>query len=248
MNITDLLLTIENVRGSYKKFREGYAVPGVTFPTHYGYIQGYKSEDGKDLDVYLGNGDLHGYIKMERPTFPDGVETKTFVYTSEEELLAIEEAYKPVIVEIKQMEESEFMDYIQNFKSNTNGDLIYTNLLSENHEKLIEFYTNVVGLQPVAPDEDPAKEKWYGYKTGKAGFAIEPMSNRDKYQFEYKKGNPTLIQLKVDTFEALTAWTERLEAADVVIGQRMRESSYGIFTTFVDPDGNVIELLHVPSN
>lgn len=244
MKISDLRITIENVRGSYKKFREGYPVAGVTFPTHYGFIQGYRSEDGKDLDVYLGNGQLHGYIKMKRPTFPDGVETKTFVYTSEAELNAIEKAYEPVIVEIKQIEESKFITFIEQFKADTNGELVYTNVLSPDHASLIDFYTNVVGLDPVNPDEDPAKEKWYGFKTGDVGFAIEPLSNRDKYEFEYQKGNPVLIQFKAESIEALTEWTERLEAKDVVIGQRIMEKSYGIVTTFVDPDGNVIELLY----
>lgn len=121
---------------------------------------------------------------------------------------------------------------------------MYTNLLSADHERLIQFYTEVVGLEPLSPDEDPAKEKWYGFKTGKAGFAIEPMSNRDKYQFDYQKGNPVLIQFKAETLEELTEWTKRLEAAEVPIGQRIMEKSYGIVTTFVDPDGNVIELLY----
>jgi hypothetical protein len=115
MKITDLIIVIENIKGSYKKFRAGYAVPGVTFPTHYGYIQGYASEDKHDLDVFLGNGSLCGYIKMERPTFPDGVETKTFIHISEQELEAIKEAYKPVVVEVKTLEEKIFLEFIKKF-------------------------------------------------------------------------------------------------------------------------------------
>lgn len=123
-------------------------------------------------------------------------------------------------------------------------DLIYVNLLSNNHEELIEFYTKVVGLDPVSHEENPAKAKWYGFDTGKVGFAIEPMSNRDKYEFEYKKDNPVLIQFKAESLEELTTWTERLEQAEVPIGQRIMQKSYGTVTTFVDPDGNVIELLY----
>jgi len=243
MKIFDLLLVIEKMRGSYKKFRAGYPVVGVTFPTHYGYIKGYVSEDGKDLDVYLGSGNLHGYIKMIRPTFPDGVETKTFVYCSQEELDAIEQAYKPVVVEIKAIDEDQFISFIEQFKKDV-PDLVYANLLSEKHEELISFYTNVVGLTPLQTNEDPATEKWYGFDTGFAQFAIEPMSNRDKYDFEYSRGNPVLIQFKADSLEHLKEWTKRLEKHGVVIGQKVMEKSYGTVTTFVDPDGNVIELLY----
>ncbi len=242
MKITDLLITIENIRGSYKKFRDGYAVPGVTFPTHYGYIQGYASEDGKDLDVFLGNGDGHGYIKMKRPSFPNGVETKMFINVTEDELGLIENAYEPVIVEIKKLEDEHFLELIETF-SRSKNDLVYTNLLSNDHESLIKFYTTVVGLNPLEPDADPKAEKWYGFDTGHTKFAIEPMSNRDKYDFDYDKGNPVLIQFKANNLEDLTKWTERLEKEGVTIGQRILKKSYGIVTTFVDPDGNVIELL-----
>jgi hypothetical protein len=44
MKILDLKIVIENLRGSYKKFAdslEEYPILGVTFPVHYGYIDGY---------------------------------------------------------------------------------------------------------------------------------------------------------------------------------------------------------------
>jgi len=127
-------------------------------------------------------------------------------------------------------------------------DLIYVNLLSKNHEKLISFYNDVVGLSPTEPDADPATEHWYGYDTGHTSFAIEPMSNRDSYDFDYEKGNPVLIQFKAQSLEHLTEWTERLEKAGVTIGQRIVKKEYGTFTTFVDPDGNVLEILYSDSH
>lgn len=246
MTLFDLQITVENVRGSYKKFSEGYPVPGVTFPTHYGFMQGYKSEDGHDLDVFLGDGDLHGYIKMKRPSFPDGVETKMCVFVSQGELVAINEAYAPVMIEVKLLNEDEFLQTIEQYhvkSDNKECDIPYVNLLSPDHESLIHFYTNVVGLNPIDAAADAKLEKWYGFETGHTTFAIEPLSNRDKYDFEYKKGNPILIQLKANNLEHLTKWTERLELHGVVVGQRVLEKSYGTVTTFVDPDGNVIELL-----
>ena len=123
-------------------------------------------------------------------------------------------------------------------------DLIYVNVLSKDHKKLIEFYTKVVGLNPSDDKADPASEHWYGFETDGAQFAIEPMSNRDKYNFEYAKGNPVLIQFKATSLDDLKQWTERLEKAGVTIGQRVMKKSYGTVTTFVDPDGNCIEILY----
>ena len=123
-------------------------------------------------------------------------------------------------------------------------NLIYVNVLSNNHERLIKFYNKVVGFKPLEPEADPSAEHWYGFDTGHTQFAIEPMSNRDKYDFEYDKGNPVLIQFKANSLEHLTEWTERLEKEGVNIGQRIMKKSYGTVTTFTDPDGNLIELLY----
>lgn len=85
-------------------------------------------------------------------------------------------------------------------------DLVGINLLSKNSEKLIEFYTKVVGLSPLDTTKNPATDTWYGFDTGNTPFAIEPMSNRDKYSTtsEYNKSNPTLIQFKANSLEELT--------------------------------------------
>ncbi len=125
-------------------------------------------------------------------------------------------------------------------------DLIYVNLLSKNSPKLIEFYAKVVGLGPLDDTKDPVTDTWYGFDTGNTPFAIEPMSNRDKYSttFEYNKSNPVLIQFKANSIEELTELTERLEKEGVNIGQRILKKSYGTVTTFTDPDGNLIEILY----
>ncbi|PIQ68341.1 MAG: hypothetical protein COV91_04660 [Candidatus Taylorbacteria bacterium CG11_big_fil_rev_8_21_14_0_20_46_11] len=125
-------------------------------------------------------------------------------------------------------------------------DLVYINLLSKNSEELIEFYTKVVGLNPLDDTKNPATDTWYGFDTGNTTFAIEPMSNRDKYSpnSKYNKSNPVLIQFKANSLEELTEWTERLEKEGVNIVQRILKRSYGTFTTFADPDGNLIEILY----
>lgn len=120
MKIEDLVIVIENLRGSYKKFAdtlEEYPVLGVTFPTHYGYIQGYIGEDRHDLDIFVGSGDLMGYIKMERDDVDGGIETKMFLKISEDELSEIEERYKPVLAGTQRFNsEQEFLEHIQQFK------------------------------------------------------------------------------------------------------------------------------------
>jgi hypothetical protein len=120
MKICDLEIVIENIRGSYKKFADTldeYPVLGVTFSTHYGFIKGYTGEDKHPLDIFLGKGDLIGYIRFKREDADGGLETKVFLHISEGELEKTLESYKPVIDEVKRIEsEEEFLDFIQSFR------------------------------------------------------------------------------------------------------------------------------------
>ena len=119
--------------------------------------------------------------------------------------------------------------------------LAYINLLSKDNKKLIDFYKDIVGLEPFNKSE---KGNWYGFNTGEVSFAIEPMSNRDKYSFTgYNENNPYLIQFKVDSMEELEEWTKDLENKGVNVEQKVLEKSYGTVTTFLDPDGNLVEIL-----
>lgn len=120
MNISDLQIVIENPSGSYKKFvdsPEEYPVLGVTYPTHYGYIIGYKSEDGHDLDVFIGNGELYGLMQVERDDTPNGVETKFFLGVSQEEINKIKSQFDPVIAKIDTFDQTEFLKKLTEFKS-----------------------------------------------------------------------------------------------------------------------------------
>lgn len=119
-SIQDLKIIIENPKGSYKKFAdslEEYPILGVTFPCDYGYIDGYIGEDEADLDVFVGSGNILGYITVRRDDVEGGLETKMFLHISENDLEEIKNQYGPVIDSVCMLSsEQEFMNYIQKFK------------------------------------------------------------------------------------------------------------------------------------
>ena len=97
-----LKIHIENPKGSYKSFGiendpiwKDYPLSGVTYPVDYGYIEGYQSEDGQDLDVFRGSGHLNGYIKVWRCDVP--IETKIAMNVTQEEWDEIIKTFEPVI-------------------------------------------------------------------------------------------------------------------------------------------------------
>ena len=109
-------IVIENPKGSYKSFEiEGdpvwkdYPLSGVTYPVDYGYVEGYKSEDGHDLDVFVGSGELKGYIKVWRCDVP--IETKFVLRVTKEEWEEIAKTFSPVIKEQALFESEE--DFIK---------------------------------------------------------------------------------------------------------------------------------------
>ncbi len=120
MTISDLELVIENPSGSYKKFADNldeYPILGVTYPTHYGYIKGYIGEDGHDLDVFIGNGDTYGTMKVRRDEIEGGLETKFFLGINIYELDKIKGQFDPVIEEIRTFDQGRFFQALQAYKS-----------------------------------------------------------------------------------------------------------------------------------
>ena len=96
------IFVIENKKGSYKSFAiendplwEGYPLSGVTYPVDYGRIEGYRSEDGEDLDVFVGSGSLNGYIRIWRCDVP--LETKFVCKVTKEEWEQIIATFSPVL-------------------------------------------------------------------------------------------------------------------------------------------------------
>lgn len=93
-----LSIVIENSAGSYRDFEtegdpiwNGYPLKGVTYPVQYGYIEGYTSEDGQDLDIFVGSGESDGYIVVRRLDVP--LETKFFMNCTHDEIKKINEVF-----------------------------------------------------------------------------------------------------------------------------------------------------------
>lgn len=121
MNIGPYSIVIENKKGGYKSFEtegdpvwEKYPLKGVTYPVDYGYVEGYASEDGQDLDVFVGSGDLNGYIKVWRYDVPE--ETKMFMNMTQGEVDAVIAEFKSVLVESRVLTSGEFQKKMKAFK------------------------------------------------------------------------------------------------------------------------------------
>lgn len=115
-------IEIENPAGSYKSFEvdeekegEKYPLEGVTYPVDYGYIEGFQGEDGAELDVFVGSGNLNGYIKVWRLDIPQ--ETKFFKDLTQEELAKVLEVFKPVLLSHEIIsEEDKFLVELAKFR------------------------------------------------------------------------------------------------------------------------------------
>ncbi|MCX6820134.1 MAG: hypothetical protein NT019_02540 [Candidatus Adlerbacteria bacterium] len=124
ISASDFKISIENQKGSYKSFGiendpvwSSYPLQGVTYPVDYGYIQGYTGEDGAELDVFVGTGNLQGCIRVWRLDVP--VETKFFIETSESELKEIKKAFLPVLRDVEILDDEGFNAHVETFKSVT---------------------------------------------------------------------------------------------------------------------------------
>ncbi|MBI4162281.1 MAG: VOC family protein [Candidatus Aenigmarchaeota archaeon] len=73
------------------------------------------------------------------------------------------------------------------------------------------------------------------------------MSNRQSYKFKYNKKNPVLIQFVANSKKELEAMNKHLEKSNIKILRKSEKRSYGTITNFLDPDGNVLEIL-LPNN
>lgn len=105
---------------------------------------------------------------------------------------------------------------------------VYINITSENPEKLIAFYRDVVGLEPNPDMGEGAFKLNEGTTLGFDGHS--------ETKGKAKEPSRVLVDLFVD--DAKTE-RERMEAAGVTFIRKEGKQDWGgIISTFVDPDGN----------
>ncbi len=113
---------IEKHAGEYKDFGipedSTYPLKGITYPVDYGDIEGYVTEDGSNLDLFVGeNGEICGFFRVSRPELNNG-EHKFYINLSDEEERAVLEQFAPVIIERGRYKTNEeLVEAIQRFKT-----------------------------------------------------------------------------------------------------------------------------------
>ena len=94
---------VEKRAGEYKDFGNvgnAYPLKGVTYPVDYGEIDGYVTEDGAKLDLFVGtSGDVNhfGFIRVSRPDLPDG-EHKFYICLTDDEEEAVLQEFGPALI------------------------------------------------------------------------------------------------------------------------------------------------------
>lgn len=96
-----------------------YPLAGVTYPVDYGHIQGYTTEDGHELDLFVGehvsDGKM-GYIVVDRgESMPN--EHKFYLRLSDDEVDGILTELKPVLVQHGKIEDlAALLESIKKYK------------------------------------------------------------------------------------------------------------------------------------
>jgi len=118
----------------------------------------------------------------------------------------------------------------------------HVNLYSKDSKRAIRFYQEALGLKAL-PNQS-MNDNWYGFATEGVVFAIEPETNRAKSKFRFNRKNPVLIQFKADSPAHLERINRMLERKGINLRDRSKKKSYGVITNFLDPDGNLVEILY----
>ncbi|HRH31648.1 MAG TPA: hypothetical protein PK950_03200 [Candidatus Paceibacterota bacterium] len=115
-------ISVENQKGTSKLFVDDdeistYPLKSVIYPVDYGSIKGYIGEDGDDLDIFIGSGELAGYIKVWRLDVPE--EVKFFIQVTPKEVEEIKAAFKPVLLACEVLSDESFEEKIEKYKKNS---------------------------------------------------------------------------------------------------------------------------------
>ena len=111
------------------------------------------------------------------------------------------------------------------------------NVNSEQPEKLIAFYRDIVGLTP-NPDFGPG-----AFMAGSATFISIIIEGHSEVKGATKEPQRVLLNFIVGD---LASEQRRLEAQGVkIISNAVREPGFGVVSTFLDPDGNYCQLIEL---
>lgn len=107
-------------------------------------------------------------------------------------------------------------------------------LVSENAERLSNFYKNVVGL-PLQDEVHGETNKHYGCELGDLHFAIHPTSN-----FEGTGSATGSVKLAFNVFN-IESFVQKMKDNNVKLAYEPKNTGFAIMTAIIDPDGNYVE-------
>ena len=107
-------------------------------------------------------------------------------------------------------------------------------LVSKNHDRLAEFYKNVIGL-PLEDEQHGDTHKHYGCELGDLHFAIHPIEN-----FKDSAYGVGSVKLAFEVFD-IQAFVKKLETHKIQPLYPPRQQGPMLITAINDPDGNLIE-------
>lgn len=107
-------------------------------------------------------------------------------------------------------------------------------LVSKNHDKLAQFYKDVVGL-PLEDEQHDDTIKHYGCELGDLHFAIHPVESFQ--DADYGVGS---VKLAFEVFN-MDSFVKKLEEHDVKLLYPPKKMGPMLITAIKDPDGNLIE-------
>ena len=107
-------------------------------------------------------------------------------------------------------------------------------VVSENPERLADFYRDVVGI-PLAAEHHGAALPHWGCTLGDIHFAIHPVAT-----FPDRRSGVGAVKLAFTVFD-IHALVRRLESKRISLLYPPRDTGFFWSTAILDPDGNLIE-------
>ena len=115
--------------------------------------------------------------------------------------------------------------------------LAYICLFCFDIDESLRFYRDILRLKVIHKSED-----FISFDTGDIQLAIEPNGYRKEEQKQHNE-NPYLLQIKVESEAKLEKMNNYLISKGVKLLYKSTKTDYGILTSFLDPDGNQLELI-----